>query len=125
MPAPRTPPKRGTTCRPGRGPLPADGCGPEGAAAAGAGATPPPVLPGVGDPATRPAVLPTPGQGRTRKRGNGKRSRSAQAAAVAGERATPASPSAASAVSASNPPVTAAGCARRLDQVDVAGGEAG
>jgi hypothetical protein len=76
------------------------------------------------EPAT-PAVLWSPGQGSTRKRGNGKRIRSAHAATAVGERATPASPSAPSAASASSPPVTAAGCPRRLDQVEGAGADAG
>jgi hypothetical protein len=63
-------------------------------------------------------VVPTPGQGRTRKRGNGKRASSAQAAANVEERAAPARPSPASASSAPMTPPSAAGCRVTADQVE-------
>src|ERR1700704_1868521 len=125
MPAPRTPPRRGTTCRPGVGPPPEVGCDRTVAPGAGAASVTPVDPSAECEAPTTSVVVPEPGQGTTRNRGNGKRTSSAQAATVVGERAALASPSAASAVSARRPPVTAVRCAPRRDQVEVAGEETG
>ena len=122
--APRAP-MRGTGARGGRKPEPPEACIDDGDPRRFDAPLMPALEPEAARaPSAEPAtVVPTPGHGRTRKRGNGKRASSAQAARNVEERVAPARPSPATASNAPMIPPSAAGCRATDDHVEPDGSD--